>query len=110
MAYGENGRPFFRSLGYPDDVIEEILRSNETRHYTTTNQGVVEAAYIGWGFLYIYIFIYIFWLGYDGIILYLDGPYGGQHHTNITWGRRQKIMEDDWETCTKEQQNIIFCL
>ena len=44
------------------------------------------------------------------MVLYLDGPYGGQHHYNLTWGRRQNYMEGAWETCTKEKQNIIFCL
>ena len=47
MAFGENVRAFFKSLGYPDHVIEDFLKSNETTQYKTTNQGVEIASYIG---------------------------------------------------------------
>ena len=46
-GWGENSRPFMKSMGYPDDVIEELHNSLSTLKFKTNDQGVEMFTYIG---------------------------------------------------------------
>ena len=47
VEWGENSRPFMKSMGYPDDVIEELHNSIHTLKFKTNDQGVDIFTYIG---------------------------------------------------------------
>ena len=47
VNYGENIRAFLKSLDYPDFLIEEYIRANETTMFKTTDQGFYMHLYLG---------------------------------------------------------------
>ena len=47
VEYGENMKAFLKSLDYPDYLIEDFLRSNETTKFKITDQGLDIHTYLG---------------------------------------------------------------